>query len=119
MPKLRFILLSVSVLALSGLTSGTILPSHAAAQSSSDTYMLEIQDMISWMKGAAEVTVAMTEVFNSQQMNDLMFSLSADTLDVNKLEKQFGVLYCRGRTTVCGSPRTRKMGYWWVVNEQL
>jgi hypothetical protein len=89
MPKLRFILLSVSVLALSGLTSGTILPSHAAAQSSSDTYMLEIQDMISWMKGAAEVTVAMTEVFNSQQMNDLMFSLSADTLDVNKLEKQF------------------------------
>lgn len=89
MRKLSLTLFSASVMALSGLPSGTILPAPASAQSNSETYMLEIQDMISWMKGAAEVTVAMTEVFESPQMNDLMFTLSSDTLDLNQLEKQF------------------------------
>jgi len=86
MSKLFISLLSASVLALSGLPSGKLAPMDAAAQSSSDTYMVEAQDMISWMKGAAEVTVSMSEVFQSNTMVDLMYILSADTLDINALE---------------------------------
>lgn len=86
MPKLLISLLSASVLALSGLPSGQIAPTPAAAQPSADAYVVGAQDMIAWMKSAAEVTVSMSEIFQSNVMIDLMYLLSEETLDIDALE---------------------------------
>lgn len=88
MPRLLTTLFSATVLALSGVTSGALGPAPAQAQSTSDQNMVGVQDMISWMKASAEVTVAMTATFQSEVMVDLMYLLSTDPIDISALDTQ-------------------------------
>lgn len=91
MPRIMTTLLSATVLALSGVTSGAVGPASAQAQSSTDKQLVSIQEMIGWMKASAEVTVAMSAAFQTEAMVDLMYHLSTDPIDINALETQLAV----------------------------